>query len=104
MPSTLCGIPQGEDLGVGGRVLAQLAFVVALRDDLASDEHDGSDGHVVVVKGERGLAQGDGHGLGVGHPGSVDPGRTRVRAGAPSSGSSSVRGEVTPRREGAGRG
>ena len=55
MPSNSGGVLQGEDFGVGGRVLAQLAFVVALSDDMASDEHDRPDGHVVVFEGERGL-------------------------------------------------
>jgi len=44
---------------------------VAFRDELVTTEHDRSDGHVVMVEGERGFAQSHGHGLGVGHVGSV---------------------------------
>ena len=50
-----------RDLGVRGRVLAQLALVVAGPDDLAADHDHGTDGHVVVLERPLGLADGEAH-------------------------------------------
>ena len=47
----LGGILQGKDLSVGRRVLAQFAFVVALRYDMASHEHYRPHRNVVMVDG-----------------------------------------------------
>ena len=55
------GVLQGQDLGVGGRVLAGLALVVALGDDHALVQHDGAHRHVAVHEGGLGLHQGDLH-------------------------------------------
>ncbi len=43
------GLSQRDDLGVGGRVLAQLALVVSGRDQLALVGHHGSDRHILVL-------------------------------------------------------
>ena len=53
------GLGQGDDLGVGGRVLELLALVVGLGDDAVLVDDHGPDGHVAVLLGhERGI---DGH-------------------------------------------
>jgi hypothetical protein len=46
---------------VGGRVLAQLALVVAGADDLAAVDEHRADRHVVVLERAFGLAQGEPH-------------------------------------------
>ncbi len=55
------GLAQGDDLGVGGGILAQLALVVGRRDDLAVAHEHRADRHVVVFGRTLGLAQGETH-------------------------------------------
>ena len=58
-----CGrVAQGQDLGVGGRVVAQLALVVAAGHHLAVDQHHRADGHVAVDQRGPGLLEGQRHG------------------------------------------
>ena len=54
-------LAQREDLGVGGRVAAQLALVAGGGDHLALVDDHGADRHVVVVECALGLAQGEAH-------------------------------------------
>src|SRR4051812_14101656 len=63
-------LAQGDGLGVGGRVLAQLALVVPGADDLAGAHDDGADRHVVVLERALGLRDGEAHAVlvvGAGH-------------------------------------
>ena len=48
-------VPQGEHLGMGGRVLEALALVVALGDRHAVAQHDRADRHVAVPERGGGL-------------------------------------------------
>ena len=61
LPSARGGLAQREDLGVRRRVLAQLALVVAGREDLAVAHDDRADRHVVVFQRALGLAQREAH-------------------------------------------
>jgi hypothetical protein len=45
------GLPKREHFGVGGRILVDLAPVVATPDDLAASDDDGPDGHVASRTG-----------------------------------------------------
>ncbi len=55
------GLAQRDHLGVGGRVGAELALVVAGADHLAVVDDHGADRHVVVLERPRGLAQRQAH-------------------------------------------
>ena len=79
----LGGVSEGEDLGVRGRVLAHLTFVVTLGDDLAADEDDGSDQARRRARRQPPPRESESHGFGVGHAGSVEPGRDWRTAGDP---------------------
>jgi len=56
-----------------GRVTGPLTFVVTAGDDLAVDDHHGSDGHVCMVEGGLGLVQSQPHGGVVIHRLTVTP-------------------------------
>ena len=56
-----CRLAQGEYLGVGGGVTAQLALVVCGRDRLAVAYDHCSDRHVVVLERALGLPQREAH-------------------------------------------
>ena len=53
--------PEGEELGVGGRVFRRLAFVVGDRQDLLSPGNHGADGNLAELGGSRGLLEGAPH-------------------------------------------
>ena len=55
------GAAQGDDLGVGGGILAQLALVVARREQLSFTYDHRTDGHVLVFGCTFGLSQGEAH-------------------------------------------
>ena len=57
VPSAAGRVPQGEHLGMGGRVLEVLPLVVAPGDHLAPAKHDRADGHVAVDERGGGLGQ-----------------------------------------------
>ena len=61
LPEPLGRLAQRDDLRVGGRVLAQLALVVAGPDHLAGVRDDRADRDVVVLQGALRLAQGQAH-------------------------------------------
>ena len=61
VPAALGGLAQREHLGVGGRVLAQLALVVRGRQHLAPADEHRADRHVVVFQRPHSLAQGQLH-------------------------------------------
>ena len=52
------GLRDGEDFGVGGGVLEDLALVVGLADDLAVMDDNAADGHLAGLAGLLGLAEG----------------------------------------------
>jgi hypothetical protein len=54
-------LAQREDLGVGGRVAAQLALVARGGDHLARMHDHAADRHVVVLQRSLGLAQRQAH-------------------------------------------
>ncbi len=51
------GAPEGEELGVGGRVFRRLAFVVGDRQDLLPPSDHGADGDLAELGGSRGLLE-----------------------------------------------
>ena len=55
------GLAQGDHLGVGGRVGAQLALVVAGADHLAAADDDGADRDVIVFGRPGRLTQSEAH-------------------------------------------
>ena len=57
----LGGVPQGQQLGVRGRIAGALPFVVALGDHLAVAQHDRAHRHVVVGDCQSGLVEGKLH-------------------------------------------
>ena len=67
VPRTAAGIAEGQNLGVGGGVLAELPFVVAGGDDPAVDQGQGPEGTSPWAAGRTGLGQGQSHGIGVLH-------------------------------------
>ena len=50
-------MPEGEDLGVRGRVTAELALVRRLRDHLGARDEDGTDRDVLVVRRRGGVLE-----------------------------------------------
>ncbi len=61
LPSAAGGVPQGDHLGVRGRVPSDLPLVVAGADDLALADHDGPDRDVFVLGRAGGLSEGQAH-------------------------------------------
>ena len=55
------GAPEGEELGVGGRVPGRLALVVGRGEDLVAPRDDGADGHLALAGGLFGLFEGAAH-------------------------------------------
>ena len=55
------GLAQGEKLGVGSRIVAQLALVVRGRDDLPVLDHDSADRYIIMGQRPLGLANGEAH-------------------------------------------
>ncbi len=82
------GLPQGQDLGVCGRVRVDLAAVVpAADDDAGRVEDDGAHGNVVVLQGSSGLVKGLSHCRAIVHGRHASPsGAHHDRWGAPRSG------------------
>ena len=68
-PGTELGrrVAKGENLGMGGRVAGEFAFVVTACDELAVVHDDGTDRHVAVVERSERFGQRQDHRVFVGH-------------------------------------
>ena len=60
-PSDSGRVAQGQQLGVGRRVVGRLAFVVAAGDHPSVDDHDRADRHVAVLERGGRLLEGQAH-------------------------------------------